>query len=414
MPELKDLQHDYSSLMTKVEDKRDSIQKATADETQELLNEIDSMLNDAEKQRSVIESITKIESRNTALRSWEQELGPNPLLTGDPKGPNSAESQRAQNWNHYLSGGSARGLQTFHDDATQRAVIQVDSDIGGAFVIIPTEVMGPFLQAIDDEVQIRALATKYTVGVGQSFGMPGMGKDVNDPEWTGELTAATFSEDQELNKREMRPHRLVKGIKISNDSLRAPGMDVASFWNTRMAVKFGEAQENAFLSGDGVDKPLGLLSTAGKNSIPITQDVTTAAGAKIAADDLIDTFYSLKSYFSQRAVWFMHRFRVRDIRKIKDADGQYLWQPSIQAGEPDLLLGRPLYHSEFMPIDTTSGKYFSIFGDFTNYVIIDSLSMEVQRLIELFALTNETGFIARQYLDGQPIRNEAFARLKFK
>jgi HK97 family phage major capsid protein len=111
-------------------------------------------------------------------------------------------------------------------------------------------------------------------------------------------------------------------------------------------------------------------------------------------------------------VWGFHRDSIRQIRKLKATTNEYLWQPSIQAGEPSTILGRPFFMSEYIPNTFTTGLYVGFVGDVSFYHIADALSMEVQRLVELYSETNQTGFIGRLETDGMPVLEEAFVRLK--
>src|SRR5690606_2542035 len=129
-------------------------------------------------------------------------------------------------------------------------------------------------------------------------------------------------------------------------------------------------------------------------------------------DGLISAKYELKAQYWGRATWLFHRDAVEQIAKLKDGNGQYLWQPSVQAGQPDRLLNFPVRMSEFAPNTFTSGLYVGILGDFSWYWIADSLSFQVQRLMELYAETNQDGFIVRVETDGMPVLSEAFVRVK--
>ena len=128
-------------------------------------------------------------------------------------------------------------------------------------------------------------------------------------------------------------------------------------------------------------------------------------------DGLINAKYSLKAQHQDKAVWLFNRDAVSMIAKLKDGDGQYIWQPSVIAGQQDMILGRPLKMSEYVPNTFTTGLYVGMFADFSYYWIADSLSMQFQRLNELFSLNNQIGFIGRLETDGMPTLSEAFARI---
>jgi HK97 family phage major capsid protein len=121
---------------------------------------------------------------------------------------------------------------------------------------------------------------------------------------------------------------------------------------------------------------------------------------------------SLKAGYWTKGKWLFHRDAVKMLSKLKDGEGQYLWRMSVRDGEPDTILSQPLMISEYAPNTFTTGLYVGMFGDFSNYWIADLLDMQIQRLVELYAETNQDGFIGRYEGDGMPVLEEAFARVK--
>jgi HK97 family phage major capsid protein len=142
--------------------------------------------------------------------------------------------------------------------------------------------------------------------------------------------------------------------------------------------------------------------------------VQTGIATDITADGLIDALYSLKEPYlkSGKLRWLFHRDAVKRVRKLKDTTNQYLWQPGLQAGQPDLIMGVPVMMSEYVPNTFTSGLYVGLVGDFSYYWIADADTFTIQRLVELYAETNQVGYIGRLESDGMPVLGEAFARLK--
>jgi HK97 family phage major capsid protein len=122
--------------------------------------------------------------------------------------------------------------------------------------------------------------------------------------------------------------------------------------------------------------------------------------------------YSLKPQYQKTAEWLFHRDALKQIRKLKDGNGQYLWMTGITAGAPDMILDRPVNQSEYAPNTFTTGLYVGLLGDLRFYWIADSLDLQIQRLVELYAETNQVGFIGRLECDGMPVLEEAFARVK--
>lgn len=210
--------------------------------------------------------------------------------------------------------------------------------------------------------------------------------------------------------RELNPHPLAKYIKVSRKLLRkVPGAE--ALVRDRLAYKFAVTMENAYLNGDGAGQPLGLF-TASDSGVPTSRDVSTGnTTTSIKFDGLMEAKYTLKSQYWRAARWLFHRDAVKQIAKLKDGEGQYIWQSSVREGQPDMLLGFPVYVSEYVPNTFTTGLYVGILGDFSHYWIADALEMEIQRLDELFAATNQVGFVGRWESDGMPVLAEAFVRV---
>ncbi len=214
-----------------------------------------------------------------------------------------------------------------------------------------------------------------------------------------------------FGKRELYPHPLAKRIKVANKLLRmVPGAD--ALVRQRLAYKFGISQEKGFMIGSGSNQPLGVF-TASANGVTTARDVSTGnTGTQVTFDGLISAKFALKSEYWSKADWIFHRDVMASIAKLKDGEGQYLWRQSVIAGEPDTVLGRPVLMSEYAPNTMTSGLYVGILGDFSNYWIADALDMQIQVLKELYAETDQTGYIGRMETDGMPVLAEAFARVK--
>jgi HK97 family phage major capsid protein len=215
-----------------------------------------------------------------------------------------------------------------------------------------------------------------------------------------------------FGKRELKPHPLGQFIKISKTLLRSAAISVDSIVRQRLAYKIGVVMENAFLNGTGAGQPLGVF-TASAFGINTTRDVSTGnTTSSITTDGLLEAKYTLKAQYWPRAQWIFHRDAVKQIAKLKDGDGQYLWQPSVQQGQADRLLGFAVNASEYAPNTFTTALYVGILGDFSKYAIVDSLGLTIQVLMELYAATNQNGYIARMESDGMPTIEEAFVRVK--
>lgn len=290
-----------------------------------------------------------------------------------------------------------------------QGALRADVDPEGGY-LIPEAEADRLLQAVDDQVFIRQFATIDRITTSDSLGYPSLDADPDDADWTDELNTGNEDSSMAFGKRTLTAHPLAKRIRISNKLLRlAPKVEAKV--RERLSYKFGITMEKAYLLGDGAQKPLGVF-VASNDGIPAGRDVTSATVGTITGDDFINTKYQLKAQYHDRGVWILHRNVMSELVKLKDNNGQYIFREGLRSGEPDTLLGRPVYMSEYAPGTITSGAYVAIFGDFSMYNILDSLAIRIQRLNELYAETNQTGFIGRYEGDGMPVLAEAFARLK--
>ena len=290
--------------------------------------------------------------------------------------------------------------------------LQGDSDTAGGFTIDPQSFVAQLIKFVDDQVFIRQRATVIPVMSADSLGAPSLDADLADSDWTVELDTGTDDTAMVFGKRELRPHPLAKGIKVSRKLLRASALPVEQLVRERMGYKVGVTQEKGFLTGSGAGQPLGVF-TASANGISTSRDVSTGnAGTEIGADGLIRCKGSLKGQYQSRARWLFHRDAVTQLALLKDGDGQYLWRSGLMGGQPDMLLGLGMDMSEFAPNTFTTGQYVGILAVWEFYWIADAMSMEIQRLDELYARTNQVGFVSRMEVDGMPVLEEAFARVK--
>ena len=296
-------------------------------------------------------------------------------------------------------------------DAETRA-LQADSDTAGGFTVAPQQFVSQLIKDMDNEVFMRQRATKFSLASAASMGAASLANDPADSDWTTELATGNEDSTMSFGKRELNPHPLAKRIKLSNKLLRMSTIGIDSLVRSRLAYKFAVSQEKAFMTGHGVGQPLGIF-TASANGITTARDVSTGnTTTSITFDGLIEAKYSLKGAYWNKADWIFHRDAMKMISKLKNGEGDYIWRESVRDGEPDRLLGRPVMMSEYAPNTFTTGLYVGMLGDYSNYWIADALDFQVQVLKELYAETNQTGYIGRLETDGMPTLNEAFARVK--
>ena len=219
--------------------------------------------------------------------------------------------------------------------------------------------------------------------------------------WIDEEGAYTESDDS-FGQVSIGAYKLGTMIKVSEELLNDSVFDLESYIAREFARRIGTKEEEAFFTGDGTGKPLGILAASGGAET----GVTAASATAVTADELIDLFYSLKSPYRKNAVWVLNDSTIKAIRKLKDNNGQYLWQPSLVAGTPDTILGRPVKTSAYMPAIAAGAKTIA-FGDFSYYWIADRQGRSFKRLNELYAANGQVGFLGSQRVDGKMILPEA-------
>lgn len=285
--------------------------------------------------------------------------------------------------------------------------LEAGDDTAGGYFQPSQQMANRLLKSVDDLVFIRQRAARETVTMAESLGMPSL-TDPDDFDWTTEL--ATGSEDSTMSfgKRELRPHPLAKRIKVSRTLLRKSARNVVDLINERFAYKLAITQEKAYLTGNGAGRPLGVF-TASSNGISTSRDYSTnMTTTSMTADGLIGAKYTLKGAYWGGARWMFHRDGVAQIAKLKDGDGQYLFNAPENS-----LLGIPVDVNENAPNTFTTGQYVGILANWqSGYLVVDALNMSTQRLDELYAETNQIGFILRYEGDGAPVLEEAFVRVK--
>lgn len=294
-------------------------------------------------------------------------------------------------------------------DNRERRTMQADSDTGGGYMLAPATMVADLIKTLDNAVIVRQHAKKFSTGY-NGLGAVSLDTDLSDFDWTTEL--AIGNEDEiAVGKRELKPHPLAKLIKVSKTLARnAP--DAVALVQDRLSYVLGVTQEKAYLTGSGAQQPLGVF-TASSDGVPTSRDVSTGnTTTAIVADNLKTVKYTLKSQHRAKARWLFHRDAVAMIDKLKDGNGQYLWQPGLVAGQPDRLLNLPLDESEYVPNTFTTGLYVGLLANWDYYWVLDSLDLAVQVLVELYAASNKNGYHARYEGDGMPVLPEAFVRVK--
>ena len=276
--------------------------------------------------------------------------------------------------------------------------LQEGTDSEGGY-LVPDEYERTLVEALEEENMFRQLAKVIRTSSGDRK-IPVVATK-GTASWIDEEGAYTESDDS-FGQVSIGAYKVGTMIKVSEELLNDSVFDLESYIAKEFARRIGAKEEEAFFTGDGSGKPLGILAATGGAET----GVTAASSTAVTADELMDLFYSLKSPYRKKAVWVLNDSTIKAVRKLKDSTGQYLWQPSLVAGTPDTLLGRPMKTSAYMPVIAAGAKTIA-FGDFSYYWIADRQGRSFKRLNELYAANGQVGFLGFQRVDGKLVLSEA-------
>ena len=318
---------------------------------------------------------------------------------GDPK-----RAQQFEAFKNVLATGSEQAIGMY-------AAIQQDNPTQAGYLVAPEKFVSELIKELADATFMRQKARVLPALKGaQTLGYPVRTAAMSSFAWGTELQAPVADAALAVGKREFKPRPGTSEILISKTLARNVA-NIDSFIRGEIAREVGAALETAYMTGPGTTAPLGLF-IASADGINTDRDVATGNTAtEMKFDGLMEAKYAVKAQYQANAEWIFHRDGIKRLAKLKNSDGQYIWQPSVVLGAPDLLLGKPVNTSEYAPNTFTAGLYVGIYGDLKNYWIVDGLGMEIQVLAELYARTNQIDYITRIETDGACVLPVAFARV---
>ncbi len=268
-------------------------------------------------------------------------------------------------------------------------VLQEGVDADGGY-LVPEEYDSRLIDVLEEENIVRKLATRITTSGDHKINIAATKPAAA---WIEEGGALSFGEAT-FSQILLDAHKLHVAIKVTEELLYDNAFGLENYIITQFGKALANAEEDAFLNGDGTGKPLGIFTKIGGGTY---LDEVTA----IKTDDIINLVYALKRPYRKAAAFILNDKTIAALRKLKDNNGAYIWQPSFQANEPDRLLGYPLYTSAFAPENAVA------FGDFKYYNIGDRGTRSFKQLTELFAGNGMIGYVAKERVDGKLILPEA-------
>ena len=358
--------------------------------------EDDATYNNMEKELDALTTEIKRMERRDAIEAELNKPVGSPL-TGKPEKQEPEKVGRASNAYKEDFDRHLRGKTLLHN------VLSEGTDADGGY-LVPEEFERQIVKTLDEANVIRFLAKVITTNSERKIPVAA---SHSTAQWTLENGAYTES-NPTFGQKQIDAYKLTDLIRVSQELLQDSAFDLESYIADEFARAFGIAEEQAFCVGTGTNQPTGIFTVNGG-----TVGVTAAATTAITADELISLVYALKSPYRRNAKFLMNDATVAAIRKLKDLNGAYMWQPSVQAGQPDRLLGYEIYTSPYVPT-LAAGALAVAFGDFQNYWIADRAGRTVQRLNELYATNGQVGYVATERVDGKVILAEGIQLLKMK
>ena len=292
-----------------------------------------------------------------------------------------------------------------------RDALSVGVDQNGGYTV-PDEFERQLIQGLEENNIFRTLA--HTIHTNSGSRIIPLATDTGSASWIEE-GAAIQESDMTFAQETLSAYKLGCMVKVSNELLNDSAFDIAAYIAQRFGVRFGNAEEDAFINGTGPSanpqatpsQPTGILT-----SVTATPGNTTANAQTVHFDNIYKLYYSLKAPYRRKASFLCNETLLLQLMLLKDLNGNYIWKPGLDVAKPDTILGRPIYTSSYMPAITGNAtqdknKKELLFGDFNYYWIADRKARTLKRLNELYAVTDQVGFIGTQRVDGKLILPEA-------
>jgi HK97 family phage major capsid protein len=371
-----------------------------------LLNEMKSVFEQFKEKHSQLESEVKrygdasqetkdmLDRLNDRLDELETKMSRPTLGSNMQTGQVETEHEKA--FNAYLRKGE-RGLS-----ADELKALSTDSDPDGGYMV-PTQRANSIIEKLVEYSPIRMLANVVTI-TGNAYEVPAEDDPIFEANWVSERGSRPETSTGSLRMERIPVHEIYAKPRATQTMLDDSAFNVEGWINNRVATRFAVLEAQAFLSGDGVGKPEGILTKSG-----ITE-VVSGDASKITADSLIEIYYNLPEFYVRNSTWLMKRSTIKEIRKLKTNDNQYLWQPGLAGVAPATILDRPYVEAVDMPAIATNA-YPVLFGDFrAAYTIVDRQGIRILR--DPYSSKPYVEFYTTRRVGGQVVQADALRKLK--
>jgi len=345
----------------------------------------------------------------SAMDNYKNRLDRIETAFGRPElGEGSEETKANHNeygkaFRNYLRKGMDAGLEALSTKA-----LSVGSDPDGGYLVTP-QMSGKIVQAIFETSPLRQLASVENISSDALELIDD--HDQAAAGWTAETAAITETSTPIIAKRNIPTHELYAQPKATQKLVDDAAIDIEAWLAGKIADIFSRKENTAFISGNGVGQPRGILTYTAGTSWNQIQQVNSGTSGQVTADGLINLYYSLKDAYNKRASFVMNRTVVQAVRLLKEATtNQYLWQPGLAAGAPDTLLGVPVYMATDMPAAAANSLSVAV-GDFkAAYQIVDRKGISILR--DPFTEKPFVKFYATKRVGGDVINFDAIKLLK--
>jgi HK97 family phage major capsid protein len=370
----------------------------------------DARLNEIEKKGAADPLLTEqVNKLNTALEEQKKAMEALQTAASRPgagageegkEKPELAEHKKA--FIDYLRKGNDANLGEM-----QTKALSVGSDPDGGYLVTPT--MANIITKIVNETSpLRALASVQTISSDSLDTIDDV--QLMGGGWTGEQDSRSETTTAQIGKRNIPVHELYANPRATQKLLDDANINIEQWLAEKIAEKLSLLENTAFVSGNGVSKPRGFLTYAAGTSWGQVQQVSSGTSADFGADDLISLFYTLKEPYQKNATFLMARATLANVRQMKGSDGQYIWQPALALGAPDLILGRPVVQASDMEAIGAASLSVAVADWKQAYQIVDRIGIRTLR--DPFSAKPYVQFYTTKRVGGDVLNFEAVKLLK--
>lgn len=335
----------------------------------------DAALKDVQaKGQAAADKLAQVDRANDEITKLQTEL--KAMQTAMARHSQGAEDDRKDKKSAHAQAFEAFARKGKMPTAEEFKTMSVDSDIDGGFLVTP-EMSTEIVKKVFESSPMRQLASVQTISTDSLEIIQDLQELASG--WVGETQARPNTGTPQINKISIAVHELYASPLITQKLLDDAAWNMESYLSEKVSEKFARDEATAFVSGDGVMKPKGILSYAAGTAYGEVEQVNSGSAAALTPDGLINLSYALKGDYKKNASWLMKRATVKSVRKFKDTQNRYLWEPGLNGKTQDSILGFPIYEANDMQ-DEAANALAVAFGDFKQgYQIVDRIGIRVLR-----------------------------------